>query len=691
MRAAAYVGRVGGLAVALGIGAAVTVGCAGVASADPTDSSSASATGPAVHRAPVSPHVRKPASSPARTASQPADPAPATARRRAAKVTGVTAKTQAAATNTNPIAALFFNATPSMTYTANPGQGANGVVTGMLNGLDAEDDPLSYSVTTAPSHGSVELGSGGSYTYTPSEAVAYDGTVDSFTVTASDAGAGFHLHGLGGLLNLLTFGLLGFAGHTSTVTVPVNVAAWKRSNTAPTATVTVGAPNPTTGAVLGRVVATDVEGDPLSYSTTSTPAKGTVALAANGSFTYTPTATARHGAASDSAAAADLTDSFTITVSDGQGGTADVPVSVTIGPKNSAPVAGTPVVGTPNPTTGVVTGSVSATDADSDTLTYSTPATTPKGTVTINAGTGAFTYTPTALGATASTDAFTVTITDGYGGSTPVAVSVPITAGVVSNATVTYSFNYTAGAQYWTDAAKSAMQSAADTIASYIVVTQPVTLTFNVTASNAPNSSTLASTGSDLTGFGSGYSYTVVQNKLLSNVDSNGNQADGDIDVNFGQPWAYGDSVGGGQYDFISTMMHEMMHAYGFLSYLDEAGYNTGTQWALFDSAVSNQNGTLVIGGNYRFNTAYNPNLTGANGGLYFSGAHAVAAYGGLVPLYTPDPWEAGSSLSHLDDYTFTGANTQLMNAIADSGLGVRVLSPIEQGILQDLGYTVSA
>lgn len=71
----------------------------------------------------------------------------------------------------------------------------------------------------------MELGSGGSYT---SEAVAYDGTVGNFTVTASDAGAGFTSTGLSAL-NLLTFGLLGFAGPHLTVTVPVNVAAWKRS------------------------------------------------------------------------------------------------------------------------------------------------------------------------------------------------------------------------------------------------------------------------------------------------------------------------------------------------------------------------------------------------------------------------------------------------------------------------------
>ena len=96
-----------------------------------------------------------------------------------------------------------------------------------------------------------------------------------------------------------------------------------------------------------------------------------------------------------------------------------------------------------------------------------------------------------------------------------------------------------------------------------------------------------------------------------------------------------------------------------------------------------------MIDDSYQFNTAFNPNLTGGNSGLYFIGNHAVAAYGGAVPLFTPDPWDSGSSGSHLDDYTFWG--TQLMEATTGPGRGVRALSPIEQGILQDLGYTVSA
>ena len=701
MRAAASVGRVGGLAIALGIGAAVTVGCAGEAWADSADPSAAPSQSATAHRSSVSPRSRKPASALTRTDSRPAtaaavvapnlDPAPAAARRRvAASVTVAPMKARASAVAVNPVAAFFFNESPALNWGGNPVQGANGVVTGMLNAADMEGDPLSFSISTAPSNGTVAVGADGSYTYTPSEAVAYDGTIDSFAVTVSDAGAGFHLHGLAGLLNLLTLGFLGLSGHTSTVNVPVSVLAWKKYNTDPTATYVAGSPDPTTGVVIGQISAFDAENDPLTYSATS-PAKGSVTFTADGGFTYTPTAEARHAAARDWVTESDLIDSFTVTISDGRGGIASGPIEVAIGPKNSAPLAGTPTVGTPSPSNGVITGLVSATDADSDTLIYSGSGTTTKGTVTVDPNTGAFTYTPnaSAFGRLASTDTFTVTIADGYGGATPVEVAVPIAALVVGNSMVRYTFNYTNGSQYWTADAMNALQFAADKIASYLVVSQPVTLTFDVTAYNSPDSTTLASAGSDIRGFGAGYFYTVVQNKLIRGFDSNFSQSDGVVNVNFGHSWSFGDTVDYGQYDFVSVMMHEMMHAYGFTSYLQDAGNNNSTQWPLFASGIGDWTGTPVIDGSYRFNSAFNANLTGGNQGLFFFGAHAVAAYGGLVPLYTPSPWEAGSSGTHLDDYTFLG--TQLMEATTGSGPGIGALSPIEQGILQDLGYTVSA
>ena len=139
-------------------------------------------------------------------------------------------------------------------------------------------------------------------------------------------------------------------------------------------------------------------------------------------------------------------------------------------------------------------------------------------------------------------------------------------------------------------------------------------------------------------------------------------------------------------------MMHEFLHAYGFLAYVDEAGYNTGTGWTVFDSFITTRSGTKVVNpSTFRFGTAYNTNLTGGGGGLFFSGPNAVAAHGGPVPLYTPNPWEPGSSVSHLDDDTFIGSKSQLMNAMTDTGLGIRTLSAVELGVLKDIGYTVKS
>ena len=182
----------------------------------------------------------------------------------------------------------------------------------------------------------------------------------------------------------------------------------------------------------------------------------------------------------------------------------------------------------------------------------------------------------------------------------------------------------------------------------------------------------------------------MVQQKILTGVDANGNAADGEINFNFGQSWGLGDSVGRNQYDFTSTAIHELLHTFGFLSYVDRAGANNFRDWTEFDRFIVTSDEVPVIGSNFRWNTAYNSNLTGGNRGLYFGGSHAVAANGGqLVQLYTPSPWESGSSVSHLDDDTFTGSNSQLMNALSDTGKGVRTLSPIELGVLTDLGYTV--
>ena len=279
---------------------------------------------------------------------------------------------------------------------------------------DPNGDALTYTIGSPPKNGNATITATGGFTYTPTPEArhAASGTpkddFDQFTVTIHDG-----------------------RGGSKVVTVK-NLPVAPTNDAPVDGRFSVTQVNTTTGVVKGTVAATDPESDTLTYKGTTTTAKGKVTVAGNGSFTYTPTAAARHAAAAENADPTALTDSFTVTASDGHGGTLDVGVDVTITPGNKAPSNGKATVGKPDSTTGVVTGTVTAVDGDNDTLTYSGPASTAKGDIVVNS-TGSFTYTPTkaarhnaASGGAAAKDTFTVTVDDGHGGTRDVAVNVAI-------------------------------------------------------------------------------------------------------------------------------------------------------------------------------------------------------------------------------------------------------------------------
>ena len=343
---------------------------------------------------------------------------------------------------------------------------------------------------------------------------------------------------------------------------------------------------------------------------------------------------------------------------------------------------------------GPITGSIGAVDPEGDPLLFTVTGDPRYGAVTVSPD-GNYTYTPGTD--FAGSDSFVVAVTDTgrhinlrdlrRPKSTDASVSV---AQGEQAPLLRFQFVYGYGSQYWSSEARSALESAATRLAGYFVVTNPVTITYAVTGQSSALSATLASAGSDFVDAASGFMQTVVQQKIQTGVDPNGSAADGEISWNFGPSWGYGDAMSNSQYDFQSTAMHELLHTLGFLSYIDKAANNTGRTWTIFDSFVVTSGGAAVIGTDYKWKTAYNANLTGGNGGLYFGGTNAVTAYGGPVPLYTPFPFQSGSSMSHLDDDTFVGSDEKLMTAVSAQGKGIRVLSPVELAIMADIGYQLA-
>jgi VCBS repeat-containing protein len=179
-------------------------------------------------------------------------------------------------------------------------------------------------------------------------------------------------------------------------------------------------------AITGRILATDADGDALTYQITTQPAHGSVVLdTATGQFVYLPTAN-YHGA-----------DNFVATITDARGNSTTSTISVTVVPANDLPV--TADVNLSTDEDAAVAGQVLATDVDGDTLGYTLNTAPANGSVTLDPVTGDFVYTPAAN--FNGTDSFVVVISDGQGGSVTSRVTVNVApvndAPVTSNLALT--------------------------------------------------------------------------------------------------------------------------------------------------------------------------------------------------------------------------------------------------------------
>ena len=165
----------------------------------------------------------------------------------------------------------------------------------------------------------------------------------------------------------------------------------------------------------GTLMASDVDGDTLSFHLAQPAAKGLVTLInpTMGTYTYTPHMN-MYGP-----------DQFSFYVSDGQVDSMHVTVNIMIAPVNDLPVANPVMLGTPEDV--AVNGMLPAFDPDGDALTFHIVSQGTKGMAVIpNPNIGAFIYTPNPNAT--GPDVFTFRVNDGTGNSNPAPVSLTINA-----------------------------------------------------------------------------------------------------------------------------------------------------------------------------------------------------------------------------------------------------------------------
>ena len=178
----------------------------------------------------------------------------------------------------------------------------------------------------------------------------------------------------------------------------------------------------------------------------------------------------------------------------------------------------------------------------------------------------------------------------------------------------------------------------------------------------------------------------------LARASLNGGSSDIAVSVNPAMNWDYAENgvAARDKASFVYTLIHEIGHGLGFIDSFDsETGELLNPIPFPYDAFVNRGSGRANL---VMRRSADQVIADLVSNDLFFSGPKAVEASKKsirplpMVKLYAPDPYEQGSSVSHVDQDTYADFKTGLMTP-QDFGSGTDKIDILTLGVMADMGY----
>jgi len=263
----------------------------------------------------------------------------------------------------------------------------------------------------------------------------------------------------------------------------------------------------------------------------------------------------------------------------------------------------------------------------------------------------------------------------------------------------------------WPEAAVTAFDYAVGIWAEHLESSVPIRIRANWTALG---DRTLGSAGPTLlfTLSGDGVEpntfYTIAQASAMTGDDLvSQNSVDFDIRVNMNCDWSqwyYGldANPGSSQIDMVTVLLHEIGHGIGFIGSMFGDNDTRSADWGLSNPPLPIIYDQFALDGDFKNlideeayingSSLLYQAVTGQLGGVFFDGPESEFSIDNQrVQLYAPNPYQPGSSYSHLDQATFGQSVNALMRPQLDFQFAVHTPGPLFCAMLNDMGWPLGS